>query len=78
MTAITMLMHNTTVDRTATTTTTAVMMVTVLFTEGTGPVGVAKEIVDDVDISESIVTVPPPTTADLDTISRYQSLAKYW
>ena len=75
MTAITMLMHNTAVDRTATTTTTAAMMVTGLFTKGTGPAGVAKEIVNGVDISESTMTVPPPTTVDLDTMSGYQSLA---
>ena len=78
MTAITMLMHNTAVDRTATTTTTTAMMVTVLLTEGTGPAGVAKEIVNSVDIGESTVTVPPPTTVDLDTTSGYQSLAKHW
>ena len=47
MTTNTMIVHDTAVDRTATTTTTAVMIVTGLFIEGAA--GVARKDVDSVN-----------------------------
>ena len=60
----TMMVHDTAVDRTATTTTTTARMVTVLSIEGAGPwaVGLVTENADSVAISISSVTLPPPAT----------------